>query len=93
MSYWLACLDGQPEVLQVVENGVRLPGKPETYPLQQVREWLMPIWGPDMAYCPGCCQAKPKQDIVFFFRRSLKGICKDCIENFDFEDASAIVRA
>jgi hypothetical protein len=46
-----------------------------------------------MAYCPGCCQAKPKQDIVFFFRRSLKGICKDCIENFDFEDAGATVRA
>jgi hypothetical protein len=40
-----------------------------------------------MAYCPGCCQAKPKKDIVFFFRRSPKGVCKDCSEKFDFEDA------
>ena len=87
MSYWLGYLEDQPEVLQVVENGVRLPGKQETYPLRQVRKWLMPIWGPDMVYCPGCCQAKPKKDMVFLFRRSPKGICKDCSGNFDFEDA------
>ena len=63
------------------------PANRKPIPWRQVREWLMPIWGPDMAYCPGCCQAKPKKDMVFFFRRSPKGVCKDCSENFDFEDA------
>jgi len=93
MSYWLGYLDGQHEVLQVVENGVCVPGRRDTFPLGEVREWLMPIWGPDMVYCPGCCQAKPKRDILFFFRRSPKGVCKDCSENFDLEAASATVGA
>lgn len=86
MSYWIAYLDAEPDVLQVVENGVRLPGRQETYPLVQVREWVMPIWGPGMAFCPGCCQAKSRKDIVFFFHRSLKGVCKDCSEHFDLDD-------
>ena len=89
MSYWLGSFDGQPEVMQVVEDGVRLPGKQEGYPLTRVREWLMPIWGPDMAYCPGCCQAKPKKEILFFFHESPKGVCKDCSENLDFDNSGA----
>ena len=84
-SYWIAYLNGQPDILQVVENGIRLLGQREVHPLTEVREWLMPIWGPDMAYCPGCSQAKAKRDIVFFFRKSPKGVCKDCTEHFDLD--------
>lgn len=87
-SYWIAYLNGEPDVLHVVENGVRLPGKQETYPLALVREWLMPIWGPGMAFCSGCCQAKPSKDFVFFFRKSPKGVCKECSEHFDLEPAA-----
>jgi hypothetical protein len=88
MSYWLAYLDGQPEVLQVVEKGVQSFGKQETYPLAAVREWLLPIWAPGMAFCSGCCQAKPSKDFVFFFRKSPKGVCKECSEHFDFDPAA-----
>ena len=93
MSYWLGSLDGQPEIVQVVEEGIRRLGRAQTYPLALVREWLMPVWGPDMVYCPGCCQAKPRKDIVFLFRDSPKGVCKECSENFDLEDPSALMRA
>ncbi|HOC54240.1 MAG TPA: hypothetical protein PKI20_01315 [Verrucomicrobiota bacterium] len=93
MSYWLGYLDDQPEIVRVVEDGIHRLGEAQTYPLAHVREWLMPIWGPDMVYCPGCCQAKPRKDIVFLFHRSPKGVCKDCSEHFEFEHPEVSVRA
>lgn len=84
-SFWIASINGTADVLQVVENGVRLPGYRETYPLEQVRVWILPVWSPEMAYCPGCAQAKPRRDILFFFRNALKGVCKSCSERFDID--------
>lgn len=84
-SFWIASIRGNPDVLQVVENGVRLPGRRETYPLQQVRLWIMPVWSPEMAYCTGCGQTKPRHDMLFFYRGSRKGVCKNCSEAFDVE--------
>jgi len=86
-SFWIASVNGNPDVLQVVENGIRLPGCRETYPLEQVRGWIMQVWSPEMAYCPGCGQAKPSRDMLFFFRNSFKGVCKDCSEYFGFDTA------
>jgi hypothetical protein len=93
MSYWIGYVDSRPEVLLVVEDGVQLHGKQGTYPMENVREWLLPIWSPEMAYCPGCCQAQLKKDIVFFFRGSPKGVCKECSENLEFEKAGDAVSA
>jgi hypothetical protein len=84
-SFWIASVNGHPDVLQVVENGIRLPGHRETYPLAHVKVWIMPVWSLEMAYCPGCAQAKPRRDMLFFFRGSPKGVCKDCSEDFDIE--------
>lgn len=45
----------------------------------------MPVWSPEMAYCAGCGQAKPKRDMVFLFTGSPKGVCKGCSEDLDFQ--------
>lgn len=84
-SFWIAAVHGHPDVLQVVENGFRVPGRHGTHPLEQVRVWIMPVWSPEMAYCASCAQAKPKRDMVFLFTGSPKGVCKGCSEDFDFQ--------
>ncbi len=84
-SFWIAAINGNADVLQVGGNGVQLPGCQETYPLPQVSLWIMPVWGPEMAYCSGCSKTKPRADILFFFRGSRKGVCKDCSDEFDLE--------
>jgi len=86
-SFWIASIKGTPDVLQVVENGVRLPGYRETYPFEQVNLWILPVWSPEMAYCPGCAQAKPRREMLFFFRNPLKGVCKSCSEHFEADAA------
>jgi len=86
-SFWIASIKGTPDVLQVIENGVRLPGYRETYPFEQVNLWILPVWSPEKAYCPGCAQAKPRREMLFFFRNPLKGVCKSCSEHFEADAA------
>lgn len=83
-SYWIGTISEQTGILQVVEDGVRVPGRQGMLPLNHVELWIMRVWGPELVYCPGCAQAKPRHDMVFLINGTPKGICRECSDSFDF---------